>query len=161
MIPSNEVIPILLKACPSFQSIWEECEEKELLYCALGEFASYLLDMHNSGQTEVLKAAGVAIEQLHLDGDAHVREAATIGLLEGIQNYWGNNSVDAELFRPYLLPTSQRWWDELNAFWQGERRYVGEGLSKELSAEEIEQIREEVRIFLRTKQNQNDPHRTS
>ena len=50
--------------------------------------------------------------------------------LEGIQNVWGHE-IDPELFAPFLLPESRRWWDELNAFWRGERRYVGEGLQNQ------------------------------
>ena len=74
------------------------------------------------------------IEHLHTNGDAEVRTAATIGLLEDIQNVWGNNDVDPEQFIIYLLPESRKWWDELNAFWHGERRYVGEGLQCEMTA---------------------------
>jgi hypothetical protein len=144
MITKEEVIPILLKASPAFEKNFNECQNKELLYVVLGDFAGYLLDLHNTGHVEGFKSVGEVIEQLFLDGDANVREATAIGLLEGIQNVWGNNKVDAELFRPYLLPESLRWWNELNAFWQGERRYVGEGLTKELSSEEVSQIREEV-----------------
>jgi hypothetical protein len=68
------------------------------------------------------------IERLHVEGDPYVREAATIGLLEGIQNVWGNNGVDPELFFPFLLPESVRWWKSLNKFWNGESKHVGEGL---------------------------------
>ena len=68
------------------------------------------------------------IEELHLDGDAYVREATTIGLLEGIQNVWSNANVDPELFAPYLLPESARWWRSLNDFWAGKSKFVGEGL---------------------------------
>jgi hypothetical protein len=87
------------------------------------------------------------IERLHTDGDDFVREAATIGLLEGIQNTWGHGGVDPELFAKHLLPVSRKWWDELNAFGRGERRYVGEGLQREITADEILQIREEIRAF--------------
>lgn len=62
---------------------------------------------------------------LHVEGDDYVREAATIGLLEGIQNDWGNHLVDPELFAIHLLPESRQYWDELNAFWRGGKRYVG------------------------------------
>jgi hypothetical protein len=68
------------------------------------------------------------IERLHVEGDSYVREAATIGLLESIQNQWGNNGVDPENFFPFLLPESARWWKSLNKFWTGESKYVGEGL---------------------------------
>ena len=145
MIAKEEIIPALLKACPSFQKVFDECQEKDLIYVVLGDFARHLLEMHKSSQVEVLKSAAEAIEQLELNGDSFVREAATIGLLEGIQNVWGNNDVNPDLFKQFLLPESLKWWNELNAFWDGERRYVGEGLTKKLDADEIAKIREEIR----------------
>jgi hypothetical protein len=145
MIAKEQIIPILLKASPTFQKVLDECDDKDLIYVVLGDFARHLLEMHNAGQVEILKSAAEAVEQLELNGDSFVREVATIGLLEGIQNVWGNNDVNPELFKQFLLPESLKWWDELNAFWNGERRYVGEGLAKNLDANEIRKIREEVR----------------
>jgi hypothetical protein len=150
MITKEQVIPLLLEACPSFEQPWEESDDKDLLYVVLGEFARHLLQLQLSEQTANFQSVGNVIERLHLEGDSNVREAATIGLLEGIQNVWGHSTVTPDLFKPYLPPTSQKWWDELNAFWQGERRYVGEGLAKKLSVEEIAKIREEVRNRFRT-----------
>ena len=147
MITKEQIIPILLKASPTFQKILDECDDKDLIYIVLGDFARHLLEMQKTGQFEVLKSAAEAIEQLELNGDHFVREAATIGLLEGIQNVWGNNDVNPDLFKQFLLPESLKWWNELNAFWNGERRFVGEGFTKTLSVDEIEKIREERRKF--------------
>jgi hypothetical protein len=49
------------------------------------------------------------------------------------------------LFKSFLLPETLRWWDELDAFWQGKRRFVGEGLARELDSNEVAKIREEIR----------------
>ena len=68
------------------------------------------------------------IVRVHLEGDQYVREAATIGLLEGIQNVWGNQNTDQELFAQHLLPESAKWWQSLNDFWSGKSKFVGEGL---------------------------------
>jgi hypothetical protein len=125
------MIPLLLEACPSFQGNWEahlKEYDEPLVYIALGDFARHLLDLHQRGQSQVFPAVGRVIERLHLEGDAWVREAASIGLLEGIQNVWSHTDVDPELFVPYLLPESSRWWQSLNDFWSGKSKYVGEGL---------------------------------
>jgi hypothetical protein len=126
------MIPLLLKACPSFQNKWDEHyaeNGKEILYyVALGDFARHLLELYQQHQTETFPEVARAIEQLHIEGDHYVREAATIGLLEGIQNVWGNNDVDPEHFFRYLLPTSAKWWQSLNDFWNGKSKSVGEGL---------------------------------
>lgn len=151
MIAKQEVIPILLKASPAFRKTLDAHPTKELLYSVLGDFAGHLLDLYKAGQYDTLKTVGIAIEELHLNGDNYVREVATIGLLEGIQNVWGNSKVDPELFKPYLLPTSVRWWDELNSFWNGERLYVGEGLATKLSAEDIAKNREAVTDRIKTR----------
>lgn len=66
-----------------------------------------------------------AIERLHVEGDKIVQEAATIGLLEGIQNVWGNSKLDPEQFATYLLPESRKWWEQLKLFWAGKIPYVG------------------------------------
>jgi len=57
------------------------------------------------------------IETLHLNGDSYVREAATVGLLEDIQNNSGHRAVDPAVFVMYLKPESLRWWNKLNDFW--------------------------------------------
>jgi hypothetical protein len=128
MITSEQIIPLLLEACPSFQATWEEhlrqCDGP-ILYVALGDFARHLVELYQRHQTEAFPAVARIIERLHVEGDAEVREAATIGLLEGIQNSW-SDSVDPELFLPYLLPESARWWRNLNNFWTGKSKSLGE-----------------------------------
>src|SRR5262245_23312907 len=118
-ITRDQVIPLLLEACPSFQELWEEhCRDHDevLLYVALGDFARHLLGLHLKGCTDAFPAVAGAIEQLHVEGDQFVREAATIGLLEGVQNNWEHGGVDPELFASHLHPVSARWWQSLNDF---------------------------------------------
>ncbi|MBA3334477.1 MAG: hypothetical protein H0T08_02580 [Acidobacteria bacterium] len=66
------------------------------------------------------------IENLHLDGEHYVKEAATIGLLEALQN---NLRDEAEKFVKYLKPDSLKWWNELNKFWNGEIKFVRQTLN--------------------------------
>lgn len=124
---------MLVLSSPSFQAAVEEHRafyEEEILYGLLGDFARHLLQLHREGHTEQFPAVASVIERLHVEGDGYVREAATIGVLEGIQNVWANEGAEPEDFCRFLLPESRRWWEELNAFWRGERHYVGEGLQK-------------------------------
>ncbi|UUX95559.1 hypothetical protein [Aquabacterium sp. J223] len=123
MIQQAEVMPLLLEACPGFAEAWVEHVREngnDLLYVAAGSFARYLLSLHQSGQLSELSAAGAAIEQLHVSGSQWVKEFATIGLLEGIQNVWSHSNTDPECFRQFLGPESQRWWAGLNKFWSGQ-----------------------------------------
>jgi hypothetical protein len=58
--------------------------------------------------TQEFPAIFDSIERLHIEGDDQVREAATIGLLEGIQTTAGHRRVDPEVFVPYLKPESAK-----------------------------------------------------
>ena len=126
------MIQRFLEACPSFEKNWEEHRAQNgtdiLYYIVLGDFAHHLLELHQNNQTETFPAIARAIEDLLLEGDSFVKEAASIGLLEAIQNVWANNEVDPELFYSYLLPISAKWWQSVNDFWNGKIKSVGEGL---------------------------------
>jgi hypothetical protein len=143
MITEPQIIPMLVAASPSFQAEVNAHRaefEEELIYLLMGDFARLLLQLHREGRTAEFPAVSQVIERLHIDGDPFVREVATIGLLEGIQNNWEHSDVDPELFGKYLQPESRKWWDELNAFWRGDRNYVGEGLQRELTPDDIRTI---------------------
>jgi len=56
------------------------------LYLALGDFAWHLIGMLERGETASLPAVFAAVERLHAEGEHYVREAATVGLLEALQN---------------------------------------------------------------------------
>lgn len=129
MITKEQVMPLFLQACPSFVEKWEEhhafYDDEDLLYVDLGEFAHHIVELHKTNQTNEFSAVFEVIEKLHLQGDAYVKEAATIGMLEGIQNVAGNSGVNPEDFSGYLKPESAKWWRRLNDFWNGKIPYVG------------------------------------
>lgn len=127
MITKDQVIPMILEACPSFQEIWNQ-KDQDLLYVAMGNIARHLLALYEIEKTDEFSPLGQVIEQFHLEGDKHVRELATIGFLEGIHNVWENNGTNPEEFCRFLLPESRKWWKEINDFWAGKIPYVGAGL---------------------------------
>ncbi|WP_411845556.1 hypothetical protein AAFN60_18135 [Roseibacillus persicicus] len=100
-------------------------DHADLPYLVLGDFSRFLLTIHESQNQEQIDRAVQLIEQLHTDGDSYVREAVTIGLLEGIQNTWEHAGTARKDFAEHLLPESKHWWDSLNRFWQREIPYVG------------------------------------
>ena len=117
-------MPMLLVACPSFEPVWdayraEDTYEPGLLYIDLGEFARHLVALWKGGRTDELEPVFAGAERLHLEGDDFVREAATIGLLEGLQNVAAHAEIASAVFLPYLRPESARWWVALNRFWAG------------------------------------------
>jgi hypothetical protein len=129
MIAKEQMLPMLVQACPTFADKWNEHkqeyhDEKDFLpYVALGEFARHLIELEKQNQTNDFEKIFELIETFHLEGDPYVKEAATIGLLESLQNNLGN---EMEKFVKFLKPESLKWWDELNKFWNGEIQFVGQ-----------------------------------
>jgi hypothetical protein len=134
MIKQDQVISLVLESCPSFRSTWEHSNDQDLLYVVMGDLARHLLVQFRDKQTDEFKPLCSIIERLHIEGDPYVRELATIGFLEGIQNVWSNSNEDPEQFCKFLLPESQKWWKELNDFWEGKTSYVGQGIAQQLAS---------------------------
>jgi hypothetical protein len=127
MIEQQEAMPLLVEACPSFKEAWLEHQQEhgdELLYVAAGAFAQHLLALYQANSLSSLVATASAIERLHIEGSPWVKEFATIGILEGIQNVWSHSPIDPERFAVFLQPESQRWWKGLNNFWSGKAPHV-------------------------------------
>ena len=124
MIKKDQVMPMLLVACPSFEEPWQEhindpIYDERLLYIHLSKFAGHLVSLQMAAEIAKFGEVFSTIEDLVVRGDPYVREAVIYGLLEGIQNSSGGK-VDPESFLPYLQPESAMWWEKLNAFWNGE-----------------------------------------
>lgn len=130
MIDQQAAMPHLLLACPSFEEMWQAHLDEngsELLYEAAGAFAHHLLGLHVAGNLDCFPSVGSAIERLHLEGSPWVKEFATVGVLEGIQNIWANNHADPEAFVSFLGSESRRRWDGLNNFWGKAQSHGSEG----------------------------------
>lgn len=117
----------MLAAYPAFAPLWAAAQTDPdmrgpdgalLNYILLGQLANQLVDALRAGETQDFPAAFAIVERWICEGDAYVREAAVIGLLEGLQNIAGNRGLDAEGFRPWLGPRAAKAWDELNGFWE-------------------------------------------
>ena len=129
VISRAQMFEPLLAALPSFQDAWSEFErewqedgEDRPGYLALGQLADHLIALQVGGEAEQLRAAFAVVERWHTEGEHYVQEAATVGLLEGLQIQCANRSIDPEVFLPFLGPESRRWWNKLERFWEhGER----------------------------------------
>jgi hypothetical protein len=133
MIRRIEMIDPMLVACPSFAPAWEAfCAEWNQertdppLYIALAELARHIVDLQLSGKTDELPAVFKVIERWHCEGEHFVREAATVGLLEDIQNIIFRIELEPAVLERWLLPESRKWWDKLNRFWEGDLRALRE-----------------------------------
>lgn len=119
MIEQDEMLALAVKACPSFKPVWEEFlddwkDEKGFpLYLALGDLSRHISSLVETAQDSELKELFEVVERWHLEGNPYVKEAATIGLIEGLQGQSNAASIE-----PYLMPESKKWWDKVNEFWE-------------------------------------------
>ena len=103
MIRQDQVIPLLLDACPKFHPAWqthlddwegfepEESDEDQIqggnirgYYNDINAFSWYLTERLRVGIYDEFPAAFAAIEQMMIDGDENVRQLLTIGLFEDL-----------------------------------------------------------------------------
>ena len=124
MITKEEMIDPILEVSPGFKPAWNEFldewkEENDLpIYLALGELARYIGQLHTKWHKEEVKSIFAIVEKWHLEGDSYVKEAATVGLLEDLQN---TNVVGEDVphsLEAYLLPETKRWWVKVTNFWE-------------------------------------------
>jgi len=117
----------MLAADPTFEPAWREfveewADEPDLpQYLALADFARHLIARLERGETAVFESVFEVVERWHLEGEHYVREAATVGLLESLQNtnlHEGATCPDD--FVRWLRPETRRWWDKLERFWGGD-----------------------------------------
>jgi hypothetical protein len=129
VIRREDVLNGLFDACPSFKSSpWcseyqaEFASEPEPLdYILASAFIRHLVDLHVAGREEEFLAVFRFFETLHLNGDDYVKELATIGFLEDLQNsnlHHSGSSPDD--FLTFLGPHSRWWWEELHLSWTGQ-----------------------------------------
>lgn len=132
MLDRGSVMPFLLDSCPGLRPAWErhvaEDDDRTALYVDLGWLACEILERARARHDQDLVGLFTAIEHLHTEGDAHVREAATIGLLEGLQNFTAQDPELRALVECHLGPESRRWWASLESFWGGRIPFVGADL---------------------------------
>lgn len=119
----EEVDDTLINMFPEF--VIDDIDEG-LPYCVAGSFARYLLNAYKNNNVKTLVLAGEFIEKLYSYKNEQLDNLATVGYLEGIQNVWCSDSVDPEIMLKYLGATSRKWWVELNKFWNGEIKFIGE-----------------------------------
>jgi hypothetical protein len=135
MITKPQIMPLLLEACPGFWPIWQEHldwwkGEEPGAYNNTSEFARYLIESFERGQTSEFPAAFEAIERILNQGDQESRDIAAIGIIESLQTIGSNHSCGEDVFIQWLGPTSRRAWSEIERMWEGK-----ESLSDVIRAE--------------------------
>jgi len=127
MITKDEMMPLMLEACPSFRPQWDafveewKDEEPELpLYPVFGDLVRHVIAMKVRGETDTFPQIFEVVERWQTDGEHWVREAAIVGFLESLQNPALHATTHPEDFVSYLQPNSAISWDQLKRFWDGD-----------------------------------------
>jgi hypothetical protein len=126
MILREQMFEPLLEADPSFAGVWNaflDTWKDEAIdlphYIALSDLARHLVGKLECGDTRDFHKIFDVVERWHVEGDAYVRQAATIGLLESLQNTdFHERLTEPDDFVVWLGPQTKRWWDKVEAFWR-------------------------------------------
>jgi hypothetical protein len=125
VITRDAMMEPILKVSPSFEPIWhaflaEWKDHPEGLpqYLVLSDLARHIARLLESAADRELREIFQVVEAWHVHGDPYVKEAATVGLLEDLQNtnVVGDQAPDQCL--AYLGPQSLRWWRKVERFWE-------------------------------------------
>ena len=131
LIPDDEYDHLIANAKRRFPEVVFNEEFVDIPYVAIGDFVRHLCAQYLSGNRGFLDAAFKYIEELHKSKSGKVRELATIGILEGLQNILSDQGIKEIEFEKSLGPESAKWWRQLNKFWNKEIRFVGESIDLE------------------------------
>lgn len=123
MITKSQVMPLLLQACPGFQTAWQAHlaywhGEEPGAFNDASEFAQYLVDSYERGNTSEFPAAFASLETIFREGDQEARDVAAIGVLEDLQTIGSNHSCGADVFVQWLGPTSRVAWAQIQDVWE-------------------------------------------
>ena len=124
MIDRVAMMESIIVACPGFAPTFdaflaEWADETELpYYLALGDFSRYLIQLLANDERDELTMAFKMLERLHVDGNKYVREAATIGILENLQNSNLHERTEPDQFLKFLGPVSLKFWHKVTDFWE-------------------------------------------
>lgn len=120
-IEAEEMLEHLLKVCPSAKDRWSAHLEwwgtkKIGYYNDMAVFALHVVESYQTDQMDELPQFFESVEQFITNGDDKVRDLATIGLLEDIQDIASERLGRYDMFEQWLGPISQRAWKELEQY---------------------------------------------
>ena len=121
---ADELVPLLLKACPSATEAWEDhlkfwSSEARDDFLDMAVFAHHVVNAFNQGRTEEFPAFFELLERMLVEGDQQVIDLAIAGLIEDIQNIASHRQFGYRVFEKWLGPTSRRGWAEIEVAWEG------------------------------------------
>lgn len=113
----DEVNHILLSEFTGFSI---DADDLDLPYIVAGRFTKYILEAYLNNDKKTYLSGLNFIETLHLSSVHKVRELATIGYLESIQNTWPKDLLLSNIPFADFGDESKKWWVKLIRFWEGD-----------------------------------------
>ena len=121
----DDVHLILIEEFPEIVSLIDD-DDFELPYITAFLFVKYMLEAYKNGNKETYKKGLDFIERLHLSEAQCVRELATVGYLESLHGNMSRDYIDLGILYNDLGEETKKWWIELDRFWGGKIKYLGE-----------------------------------
>lgn len=118
MAPIIAASPSFVPTWQAFVEEWQDEPDGLPHYLVLADLARHVAQLIEANADAELQSIFQTVENWHINGDPYVKQAASIGLLEDLQN---TNVVGEEVPAKVLLylgPESTRWWHKIQDFWQ-------------------------------------------
>lgn len=128
----DQMMPLMLAACPSFQEHWDTFYKEDVveqskgdqqlpetlpLYLAVHDLAHHLIRRLESGHTTEFDSVFKVVEKWIVEGSESVRAVAIQGFLEDLLlPHFYFISRPTELLR-WVGPRTYKWWVESTGFW--------------------------------------------
>jgi len=131
MITADTVFDALISTSSDLKNRWETYISREynnqnykterLDYVDIGEICRFIVDKFKQQDTKDFWIFFENVEMLIVKSDDNIKNLIVVGLLEGIQNISGHESVDYHNgFNHWLNPATKKAWDELIFFWESD-----------------------------------------
>lgn len=124
MISRGEMMTPILAACPSFRPLWHDFlnewkdDKNPPEYLAIADLVRHVIELYTKGDVASVQKVFDVVERWHIEGDAYVKEAATIGFIEDIQNTNLHSTTSPTDFEKFLGVESRKWWLRVHEFWE-------------------------------------------
>lgn len=138
MIHRTQVIPLLLRACPTARGAWKDHlriwgNEEAGLFIDVTIFVHHVMDSYKRGQMQEFPAVFEVVERLLQEGSEEVRSVAVTGFLEDLISLSYAEVFGPQAFLPWLGEASRGAWFELIDLLQC-RTMIADVLHEEVSA---------------------------
>ncbi len=124
MVTTEQIIPRILDACPSFAEPWKRHLEWWLPdlpgnYNNTSAVAEHVVALLRKGATSEFPRLFDAVERLLEEGTEDVRGVVSVGLLESIQNIASHEPPGYVAFEEWLQSRTLTAWREIERMWEG------------------------------------------